>query len=261
MPYNVYTYENVNMGACPIQPALDVLKQENKQQFVDNLEKWNCILGSGMENQMFYLIKDSSTYCKLDCEVPINGYCVFRDGMLEHTELDVDSYITVQPLASSLMLKSGGYEHVFQTSGVLQQLISRCVVGGRAMTNPNKMHHVKKKTADFDACSLYPSAMIFMKGLLKGLPQVLNNASYEFFKTQDGYFIRVETIKLSKHSDFPPTPEANEDGARDFINDTENGILHIDKIGLEDLITFMKLNLRLLMVIILIVVVIIQLIM
>ena len=37
MHYNVYTYENVSMGACPIQSALDVLKK-CKQQFLDNLE-------------------------------------------------------------------------------------------------------------------------------------------------------------------------------------------------------------------------------
>ena len=53
--------------------------------------------------------------------------------MLEHTELYVDSCITIQSLASSFMLNSGCYEHVFQISGVLQQLISRCVVGGRVM--------------------------------------------------------------------------------------------------------------------------------
>ena len=31
MPYNVYTYENVNMGACSIQSALDILKDDDKQ--------------------------------------------------------------------------------------------------------------------------------------------------------------------------------------------------------------------------------------
>ena len=28
MPYSMYTYENVSMGACPIQSALDVLKKK-----------------------------------------------------------------------------------------------------------------------------------------------------------------------------------------------------------------------------------------
>ena len=34
MPYNVYTYENVTMGACSIQSALDILKDDDKQQFL-----------------------------------------------------------------------------------------------------------------------------------------------------------------------------------------------------------------------------------
>ena len=88
----------------------------------------------------------------MDCKVLIDGYCVFRDWILEHTELDVDSYITIQPLASSFMLKNGCYENVFQISGVLQQFISPCVVGGRVVTNSNNMYHVKNTNADFDAC-------------------------------------------------------------------------------------------------------------
>ena len=57
------------MGACSIQDALDVLKKEDKLQFLDNLEKWDCILGKGMKNEMFDLIKYSSIYCKMDCKV------------------------------------------------------------------------------------------------------------------------------------------------------------------------------------------------
>ena len=38
MPYNVYTYENVTMGAASIQSALDILKGGDKQQFLNNFE-------------------------------------------------------------------------------------------------------------------------------------------------------------------------------------------------------------------------------
>ena len=51
------------------------------------------------------------------------------------------------------MLKSGCYNNVFQTSGVVQQYITRAVGGGRCMTANNKMYHANKKVADFDACS------------------------------------------------------------------------------------------------------------
>ena len=169
----------------------------------------------------------------------MGGYEVFRQWMLEHTELDVDNFIIIQSMASSFMLKSGCYGNGYQTSGAIQQFISRCVVGGRVMTNPNKQYHVKKKIADFDACSLYPSAMYFMEGLLKDRPKVLNDKSYEFLKQQDGYSVRVKIIKLNKHLDFPLTSKLNEDsGVRDFINGMDNGIIYTDKVGLEELVTY-----------------------
>ena len=199
MPYNVYTYEHVTMGACSIQSALDVLKDDDKQQFLDNLEQWDSILGKGMDNQMCDLIKYSSNYCKMGCKVLMAGYEVFRGWMVEHTGLDVDSFITIQSMASLFMLKCGCYGNVYQTSGVTQQFITKCVVGGRVMTNSNKQYHVDKKTADFDACRLYPSAMYFTEGLLKDRPKVLNDKSYEFLKQQDGYCVRIKTIKLNKH--------------------------------------------------------------
>ena len=127
MPYNIYTYGNVSRGTASVKYALEVLNKEDKQQFLDNLEQWNC----NIDNHMFDLIKYSSIYCKMDCKVLMDGYCVFRDWMLEHTALYVDSYITIQSLASSFMVKSGCYENVLQISGVLQQLMSRCVVGGQ----------------------------------------------------------------------------------------------------------------------------------
>ena len=79
-------------------------------------------------------------------------------------------------------------------SGVVQHYISRCIVGGRCMTNSDKMYHVKRKLADFDACSLYPSAMFRMLGYLKGTPNVSKTLCYNFLKQQSGYFIRI-TIK------------------------------------------------------------------
>ena len=153
MPYCIYTHQNVDMGACCVQDALDILKDDDKQHFLNNLEKWDCILGKGMDNQMFDLIKYSSFYCKMDCKVLMDGYDMFRGWMLAHTELDVDNFITIKYMASSFILKYGCYGNVYQISGALQQFISRCVVGGRVMTNSNKQYHVKRKLADVDACS------------------------------------------------------------------------------------------------------------
>ena len=207
IPYNVYTCENVSMGACRIQDALDILTHDDNQQFLNNLEQWDCVLGNGMFDPM----KHSSIYCNMGCKVLMDGYEVFRHWMLEHTELDVYYHVTIQFMASPFMLKLGCYDNVYQISGAIQQFISRCVVGGRVMTNSNKQHHVKRKIAYFGACSLYPRAMYFMDGLLEDKPKVLNDKSYAFLKQQDGYFVRTKIIKLNKHLVFPSTSKLNED--------------------------------------------------
>ena len=109
------------------------------------------------------------------------------------------------------------------------------------MTNPYKQYHVKKKTADLDACSLYPSAMYFMRGFLKGLPKALSDTSYEFLKQQDGNFVRIKITKLNKHLGLPLTSKLHEEsGVRDFINEMDNGITCIDKVGLEEIIEYHK---------------------
>ena len=156
------------------------------------------------------------------------GYEVFRGWVIEHTELDVDN-ISIQSMASAFMLKSGCYGNVYQISGVTQQFITICVVGGRVMPNSNTQYHVKENIADFDACSLYPSAMHFMDGLLENKPKVLNDKCYEFLKQQGGYFVRIEVIKSNKHLDFPLTNRTNEEsGVRDFTHDMGNEIVYID---------------------------------
>ena len=121
-------------------------------------------------------------------------------------------------MAPPLMLGSGCYDNVYQVCGVIQQFITKCVVGGREMAANKKQYHVKNNTADFDACSLYPSAMYFMEGFSEGLPKVLSDMSYEFLKQQDGYFARVKIIKLNKHLDVPWTSKLNEEsGVREFF--------------------------------------------
>ena len=85
---------------------------------------------------------------------------------------------------------------------------------------------------------LHPSAMHYMGGFLEGVPKTLNDKSYELLIQQDGYFIRVKIIKLKIHLDFPLTPKINENGVRDFINEVENGIIHIHKVWLEGLIEY-----------------------
>ena len=79
-----------------------------------------------------------------------------------------------------------------------------------------------------------------MDVFLEDKPKVLNDKSYEFLQQQDGYYIRIKHRKLNKHLDFPLTSKINENGVRHFINDMENEIIYIDKVGLEELVKYHK---------------------
>jgi hypothetical protein len=158
--------------------------------------------------------------------------------MLIYTELDVDEYITIQSLCSDYKLKEGCYDGVAMFSGIIQDYIARCIIGGRCMTNNNKMYHVKGKLSDFDACSLYPSAMNRMNGYLKGEPKVLTELNYSFLKNQSGYFIQIKITKVGKFRQFPLLSKYADNGVRIFSNELVGQNIFIDKTGLEDVINF-----------------------
>ena len=52
----------------------------------------------------------------------------------------------------------------------------------------DKYTHKDKKISDFDAVSLYPSAMARMTGFLKGKPKIIHDFN-EVRDFADGYFI------------------------------------------------------------------------
>ena len=230
MPYKIYTEENIKKRNIPILKAIYHVSDKDRKQFIENIDKWGC----RVNKNDFDIIKYSSEYCRMDCSVLRKGYDKFREWILEHTKLDIDDFITIQSLASDYKLKSGCYDDVAMFSGVVQHYISNCIVGGRCMTNSNKMYHVERKLADFDGVSLYPSSMHRISGYLKGKPKVLKNLSYDFIKDQDGYFIRIKITKIGKDRQFPLLSKINDNGVRIFSNDLVNEVIFIDKTSLED---------------------------
>ena len=199
MPYQLYTQDNIEKVYVPIFNSVAYIDDNDMKHFTNNIDKWNC-RGTGNKFKEFNILTQSSKYCEIDCHVLRLGYAIFRKWMLEYTGLDIDNYITIQSLCSDYKLSEGCYNDVAMFSGVAQHYISNCIVGGRCMTNSNKMYHVKRKLANFDACSLYPSAMNTMKGYSIGTPKVLNTSqlNYNFVSSQDGFSIEIKIKQIGK---------------------------------------------------------------
>jgi len=262
MPYGIYNeIGNVNKRFVPINIVLNgndkyghvFLKQNQKKQFSYNLEKWELIRKDGT----YDIIEYSKKYCEMDCIVLRDGYNTFRKWILElenintheSLNLDINDIMTSASLAHKFMIENGCYNQVYQLSGVPQQFIQKCVVGGRTMLANNKatIKGQNKKVGDFDGVSLYPSAMNRMRGFLTGKPipfekPVKYENRYKTLGDFDGWFIEVRINNIPKRRAFPLLSYVNEKGIRIFSNDMQGKIVYLDGIQLEDAIEFHELK-------------------
>ena len=210
------------------------VKEADRTQFFENIQKWKLENSNGD----FDIIEYSRRYCEIDCEILAQGYNTFRGWMLNLVNIDIDEVLTIASVAHRYFISQGCYKGVNELSGIPQIFIQGSVVGGRTMVSENKKMKIEGKINDFDAVSLYPSAMRRMDGFLKGKPKILENMSYDFLKKQDGYFVDIRINSVGVHRKFPLMSFKNENGVRMFSNDMVGEIVRVDRYTLEDLIQF-----------------------
>ena len=238
MPYDLYKKETIEKRFINIQYVLDnFIDKNDHKQFLDNIEKWKL-----QKDDTYDILEYSSRYCEIDCKVLCDGYNTFNKWMQEGVNIDINSVMTIASLAHKYFVNTGCYNDVYSLSGIPQMFIQGSVVGGRTMVSNNTKISIKEDINDFDAVSLYPSAMQRMQGFLKGKPKVITDLSYDFLKKQDGYFVDIVIKSVGKTFNFPLMSSKNEDGIRMFSNDMIGKTLRVDKYTLEDLIEFQKIT-------------------
>jgi hypothetical protein len=237
MPYSIYTQENINKRYLPIDEVLTVISDDDKKQFLENIDKWELRVND-LGEAKYDIIEYSARYCEIDCDILWNGYNTFRKWMQECVDIDINDTLTIASLAHTYFIKQGCYDDVNELGGVPQLFIQGAVVGGRTMCADNKKIVLNEKVNDFDAVSLYPSAMARMPGFLKGKPKVIENHSYDWVKQQDGYFVDILIKSVGINRAFPLMSYKTEQGIRMFTNDMVQKTIRVDKTTLEDLIQF-----------------------
>lgn len=237
--YNMYNKTDcIQRKTIPISEGLEWIEKDNldKEQFLNNIEKWNLRKGDDYD-----CVEYSRFYCEIDCEILEKGYNTFKKWMLELVNINIDEVLTLASLAHNFFINEKCYEGVNEIAGTPQQFIQKCVVGGRVMCANNKKHIENNNSAkimDFDAVSLYPSAMKKMDGYLKGLPKVINNLDFNSIKNFDGYFLQIVIKSVGIARNFPILSYVNEEGVRTFTNDMIGKTIFIDKVALEDAIKY-----------------------
>jgi len=239
MPYSLYTQNNIKNGFVSIAEALTHVSEADKEQFISNIDKWNL----RCDNNSYDILQYSARYCEIDCEVLAKGYNTFRGWIQKAFNLDTNTILTAASLAHTFFVNSDCYEGVNALSGVPQLFIQKCVVGGRVMCSENKKNYIPSYVGnDFDATSLYPSAMARLPGFLKGSPKVITNLSYDWLKQQDNYFVEIVVKSVGIPRKFPLMSYVNKKGVRTFTNDMIGKTMFVDKTTLEDLMEFQKIT-------------------
>jgi len=256
--YKIYNdKEELKRGLYNIEKAKKVLIKEIEMkggkiedkliQFEKNIDKWGLRVGEDFKH-----IEYNNKYCEMDCLVLRDGYNKFKKMMSELTGMDIDNVLTIASLSDKNILYRGGYDNTYKLSGIPRSFIQKCVVGGRTMSNNNEKYHVKNcKINDFDAVSLYPSAMVRLAeelgGYLMGKPKVIKDKqlNMDFLNGVDGYFVEIEITKVGKKRNFSLISYKNDNLVRNFDNNLVGKKINIDKIALEDAIKFMEIEFKL----------------
>jgi len=244
MPYELYDEEIFTNRWKKISDAEKYCKNEEEKKLLHhNIKRWNLIHRDG---ELFDALQYSHKYCLIDCLVLRDGYNIFRGWILEQLDLDIDDILTSASLSQTYMEQQGCFDECFMIGGACRTFINKCVVGGRCMSRNNKKYIINKKLADYDATSLYPTAMERMGyevgGYLKGAPKILRNKTMKFLNSVDGYFIKIVFKKnFDKKYSFPLLSYMNK-MSRTFTNNLEGRDIYIDRISLEDVMKFYEIT-------------------
>lgn len=238
MPYDLYNEKTICTKFIDIDYATKFIRNDSdKIEFINNINLWKLNI-----NGKFNIIEYARIYCEMDCILLKKGYNVFRGWMITATGLDINNIISLASLADKYLINRGCYDDIYQLSGVPQVFIMKCVVGGRTMTRDNKSFEYDGEQSDFDAVSLYPSAMSRM-GFLIGKPKIITSTNWNDIKDYDGLFLQIKINKIGVKRHFPLLSYLDENtGVRNFTNDMIGRNVYVDKITLEDAIKFQEIE-------------------
>jgi len=242
IPYDLYNEERVKRRLIPVEEIRPFLDESKMNEMIKNAKEWNCYIEDGDRSQIEIVIY-SIKYCMMDVKILYSCFNRFRETCIEKFEMDVINYITISSFVDAYFKKSGCYQGCFQLGLNVKEFIMKSIVGGRVMTSNNKKWLIEDKILnDFDAVSLYPSAMKRLEGFLLGTPKVVKDLDYNKLKNYDGYFVEIKIKSIGIKRDFPLSSYINENGVRDWNNEMEDKMIVVDKTTLEDLIEYQKIE-------------------
>ena len=262
-PYRYYTFERLNKNVGKISEAgnQELKFKWNQKEFENNIEKLKLYVDekgnkTNDKTDYFNMIEYVKFYCNQDVNILAQGFNKFRDMCIDFLKLDCDETLTAPSLANKYFENNLYYniDNFYKYSGTVRAFIQQAVYGGRCMTRDNEKWKTFIKLFDFDAVSLYPSAM---KRLYcqTGKPQLLEqnelNLNYLLEKTCaeneqpnnikyiSSYIVEIRILKVNKHLHFPLiVVKDKKTKTNRNTNEAEGYKMVVDNITLEDFVKY-----------------------
>ena len=200
-------------------------------------------------NKTFDPIKYYRYYLKYDVLVLKEGLEVYKNKIYELTQLNLNTSLTISSLTNKYMHKNGAFKDVYEVKGNLREFLSQAVTGGRVAVLPEtKGKVIKKQLDDYDACSLYPSAISRMckeigvpTGACQRIKQNKTKKITKKYLDKFKYYVtKINIKKINKKQQIPFIHKRETGKSIQYINEVpkEGMLTIIDKITLEDYIKF-----------------------
>jgi hypothetical protein len=225
--------------------------EKDYKQFNINIDG---IAGCRIDDNHFNMYLYAKFYFLQDVNILRQGFMKFREGFQNDFNLDVVDFISISSIAYELLNQKVFYTNgnLFQLGGVVQRFCQQSIRGGRCMCADNKKHHVvspQNVIQDFDAVSLYPSAMMRLYSV-EGVPILMpEGMTYEELKTKTAFIVEIQITSIKKHYHFPLIADyfKGEDNQKVLNWNDTSMIGHrivVNDIVLDDLIKFQEVEFK-----------------
>ena len=280
-PYKYYTFERLESNKGVIHEAGlnedHPWSADDYKLFNENIDKIDgCRIDDNgnldPKGNHFDMYKYAEFYCQQDVNILRQAFNKFAEDFKKEFHIDPFEFVSISSLANEVFKQRVYYPNgnLYEVGGHVREFMAQAVHGGRCMTAFNKKWNVEGiPISDYDAVSLYPSAMSRLY-TVEGRPKVLTYSGknlttipHELSK-YSAYVVEVKITKVGKHYPFPLILQHTENGSSETrrwsgnLNDDRNideehriddsgnkvapVIMVVDNIYLEDLVEFQKIT-------------------
>ena len=246
MGYSYHNIDNMINHKCEIEKYKTHVKPAHRHLLLEAIMANEELYEYNEKDQTFNPTLYYNDYLKQDVNVLQKCLTTFRSLMFEITNQDVFDSLTISSIAHKYVIAQNCYTKCTEVSGLLRQYIQKTVRGGRVYANEKyKQTIIEENVVDFDAVSLYPSAMKRLceeygipTGLVKKLPTSVK--TIQDLPEHTFYCVRILITKINKTQQIPCLT-IKQGLTLKYINELPDGKPYedfVNQITLEDYIKY-----------------------